>query len=119
MRLSFIPDGSADCPLLMLSCVTIEELASLQVAAGDLASGTREAVALHADADSDAQLTLRVADRNIGIRRPPPAFECLLRRSSWSSIEGLIEPFLSGSSGFQWLDNSGEIALLLSPKGTW
>ncbi len=119
MRLSFLPDGSPDCPLLMLSSLTVDDLAALRDAAGDLASGKRDAATLQGDPGSDARLMLRVADRNVGIRRDPPAFECLLRRSSWSNIEGLIEPFLSGASGFQWLDDSGEVALLLSPTGTW
>lgn len=118
MRLTFIDEGSADSQLLMLSDFAEHELAALQKAAGDLASGERDKADLR-DASSDLCLVLRAADRNVGIRLTPPRFECALRRVSWSTIEGLVEPFRRGSSGFQWLDESGEVALLLSPQGTW
>jgi hypothetical protein len=119
MRLSFIVAGSPDRPLLMLSDFAGHELGQLRETAGDLASGQRDEADLRGDAASELRLLFRMADRNIGIRRTPPRFECALSRHTWSNIEGLIEPFLRDDSGFQWLDESGEVALLLSPRRTW
>jgi hypothetical protein len=119
MKLSFVPDGSPDSPLLIVSHPSKEDLAALREAARDLGSGRRDQAVVGAASDSEVSLVLRVTERDIGIRMTPPSFECLLRRWRWSNIEGLIEPFLSGTSGFQWLDDSGEVSLLLSPGGTW
>ena len=119
MKLSFISDGLPDSPLLVVSECSASELAALRETAHDLASGKRDLAALDAGPDSDVQLVLRVAERDVGILRTPPRFECRLRRWRWSNIEGLIEPLMSDSSGFQWLDDSGEVALLVSRGGTW
>jgi hypothetical protein len=103
----------------MVSDFRADELTTLREMARDLGSGKRDSAALDAGPDSEVWLMLRVAERDVGILKTPPVFECLLRRGRWSNIEGLIEPFMSDSSGFQWLDDSGEVSLLLSPGGTW
>jgi hypothetical protein len=117
MKLSFFPDGCEDCPLLMLSDLTGEELGTLQQIAGDLASGRRDSASL--GQTSECTLVARAADRDVGIGVTPPRFECSLRRITWWNIEGLIEPFLTDRTGYQWWDRSGDVALLLSPGGEW
>ena len=119
MRLSFFPDGSQDCPLLLISHASAEELEALRKAAGDLGSGARDHAVVSVGPDSEVTLVFRAADRDVGILLTPPSFECRLRRVRWENIEGLIEPFLPTSSGYQWLVDRGEVSLILSPSGTW
>ena len=103
----------------MLSDLTAGELSVLRDAASDLATGRRDNAVLRDDSGSELRLTLLVGERNVGVRMTPPGFKCVLRRAAWSNVEGLVEPFTHGSPGFQWLDDSGEVALLLSPLGVW
>src|SRR5262245_26915269 len=118
MKVSFLRDSSSG-PVLMLSGCVLAELLALRDAARDLGEGVRDWAIVDADRESDAALLLRVAERDIGILNTPPGCERQLRRSRWTNTEGLIEPFRSGSSGFQWLDDGGEVALLLAPEGKW
>jgi hypothetical protein len=37
---------------------------------------------------------------------------------SWANVAGLIEPFVAGSTGFQWFAG-GDAAWLLSRDGLW
>jgi len=122
MRLSFLPDGSPDCPLLLLSHFTSEDVAVLRRVARDLANGDRRRAGIEEcmGAQAEPQLQFSVDERDRGILCTPPKFECLLTRATWWQVEGLIEPCLSQSAtGYQWLDQSGEVALLLSRDGTW
>lgn len=119
VKLSFFPDGSQDAPLLMLSDLSAQDIAVLRDAAVGLANGNRDSAVLHDGSGSELRLTLLVGERNVGIRMTPPSFRCVLRRTKWSNVEGLVEPFSQGGSDFQWLDDSGEVALLLSPLGVW
>jgi hypothetical protein len=100
VRLEYLPDGSA------------------------LAAGTLESVAVHdlagVKAIDGCQLTLRIG-RDLGVRRDESGtLECILSATWWDNMEFLLEPFCeSGSTGFQWLTNVGEIALLISHDGRW
>ena len=68
----------------------------------------------------DLRLHLRVGRRNEGLRWTPQAFELVLTPLEWSQVEGLLEPFCEEEThGHQWLDQHGEIALLLSHDGSW
>jgi len=45
----------------------------------------------------------------------------MLSQETWEQIAGLIESFCKsgGLSGYQWLDETSDISLLLSPDGSW
>jgi hypothetical protein len=104
---------------LVLQGFTPIEIRALLLAAQELTTGVRDEVVVAGHTMGDVQLRWRVAARDAGIRHTPPRFECALRPSTWANVEGLLEPFADGGSGYQWLDTSGEVALLVSPDGTW
>lgn len=119
MKLSFLAEGSPGCPILMLSDFTPEEAAGLRLLAGALADGHRTSGMLGPHSEEGLTLELVAADQDSGILQSPPHFECRLRRSSWSNVEDLVQPFAEGSSGFQWLSDFGEVSWLMSHTGTW
>jgi len=57
--------------------------------------------------------------RLCGFVAPPASLQCQLTRATWDNVAGLCDPFTTGSGGHQWLDRTGEIAVLLSADGTW
>ena len=67
------------------------------------------------------KLTLLLKSRDQGVvRTGPKHFECGLSAGSWDNVSGLLEPFVQGSSGFQWLvDFSGDARLLISAGENW
>jgi hypothetical protein len=47
-------------------------------------------------------------------------FECRFTSDTWQQIADLIEPFVIGADGSQWLAESpGEVPILLSVRGEW
>lgn len=122
MKLIYHASGSPDCPLLLLTDLRAGEVSRLQRAVGELARGDRSAAPLHeiVEVESDVRLVLTVADRNAGILDRPPVFECRLTATRWHQVEGLLEPFLvEAAHGYQWLEGSGEVNLLISHDGSW
>lgn len=122
MYIQFVPDGASDTPLLLMSSPSSGELSELTEVIKEMARGDRTQVTLHdvGNPKSRISLCLAVSDGDSGISGPGPAFRCSLRTVTWDQIQGLIEPFASDKlDGYQWLDESGSIALLLSPSGEW
>jgi len=88
---------------------------------GELANGARERIALDEESwvapVEGCKLILRRGKRNSGIRQLGSLnFECELTADGWNNVEGLLEPFCSATTGFQWLTNQGRISLLISHK---
>ena len=94
-----------------------EEVAALQRQIMDLASGKTSSVVV----DGETSVTLRAGPRDIGIAEfDAPRFSCVLRPIVWEQVAGLLEPFAeSGQSGYQWLDETGPVKLLISSSGRW
>ncbi len=125
MRLEYLPDGSPDRPVIRLFDFTPMEADQLAQATSDLPAEQVRQVALHEPpyvaAVGGCQLTLclRTWDQAV-YKTGPTAFECGFAAGTWDNVSGLIEPFASGSVGFQWLAGvPGEAALLLSVSGGW
>ena len=127
MKLDFLPDGSADCPLVRIWGFMPTEARRLHEAATRLAGGQTEPVEVHSltgvEPIDGCQLTLRVGreDRGVYALIGVNSFECLLRRPIWEHVANLIRPFCEEAKPgyFQWLDESGDISLLLSVDGQW
>lgn len=125
MKVEFLREGSEDCPLVRLSEFTPDEIGAFRDACRKLHDGGIDRFDLFAQpwirGVSDFRLWLGIAtwDRGL-VEQADGTFGWLLRRETWDNVEGLIEPFQrSYSGGNQWLDQSGETALLLSNDGTW
>jgi hypothetical protein len=47
------------------------------------------------------------------------SFSWILTHSKWDNVLELFGPFLKEINGFQWLDNSAGVSLLISNLGCW
>jgi hypothetical protein len=126
MRLEFIPFGASDCPLVRLYRFNSIEAGMLMNHMSALSDGTTTTMCLnkqsYIDSVNDCILILVAGGRNRGIEQvgQPATFQCTLTTNSWDNIAGLIEPFARAErAGFQWLDRTSEISLLLSSEGAW
>ena len=127
MKLEYIADGSPYCPLIRLYEFTDIETPGLRTKIAELAQGSSISIALHdlnfVTPIGDCELILIVADDDQGILASDSdsLFMCMLSQETWEQIAGLIESFSKsgGLSGYQWLDETSDISLLLSPNGTW
>ncbi|MFH2064213.1 MAG: hypothetical protein ABIK15_03310 [Pseudomonadota bacterium] len=124
MKLEYIPEGSTDCPLIRLYEFESSEAKEFHGLLTRLANGELNQVALHdlpfIAAIQECSLNLIADENNKGISLiNDNNFECLLTVDNWSIVADLVVPFFDGTKGFQWLDETGEISLLLSPSGKW
>src|SRR5436190_1766960 len=108
MKLEFLPDGSADCPLLRLYDFTPSEARQLHDAIAGLASGSKDHVDVHhlcaVKPIGRCVLTLVVSrwDQGVLRRAVPAEFECGFSAETWDDVAGLIEPFTRECKGYQW-----------------
>ena len=126
MKLEFLAEGAAECPLLRLFDFSAAEAARLLAAIKTLADSTSAAIELHClpfvESVAGCRMTLMLSDWDEGvvIGEVPRDCRCGLTATSWSGICDLIEPFTQGGSGYQWLASTpGEAALLMSVTGEW
>ena len=124
MKMEYLDAGSADCPLIRLYDFGPVEAAQVLDTIRSLAEGKEKSIALNEalglESVSVCRLNLRTGSRDKGIAKlDKDVFECVLTPESWDNVSGLVEPFGTGASGYQWLDKTGGIALLLSVDGHW
>jgi hypothetical protein len=126
MKLQFLPDGSAACPLIRLYDFGTADAVRLRKLFDCLAGGSRADIALHEQEGIETvdgcQLNLRVGKQDIGtVQKGPFTFECDLTPARWADVASLTQPFCeaAGPNTYAWLDETGQIALLLSPDGKW
>jgi hypothetical protein len=126
MKLQFLADGSPDCQLIRLYEFQVDEVGRLKDLFDSLANGSRTEISLHEQKDIEAvdgcKLDLRVSQRNAGIfQKERLTFECRLTEARWSDVASLVEPLCESARAhtYQWLNEDGQISLLLSPTGTW
>lgn len=127
IKLDFLPDGAENCPLVRIWGFVPAEARLLHEAVTRLAGGQTESAEVHSltrmDPIDGCRLTLKVGqeDRGLYALTGENSFECLLRPHKWEQVADLIRPFCDearpGTS--QWLDESGDISLLLSVNGQW
>jgi hypothetical protein len=125
MKIEFLPDGSPDCPLIRLYAFDRAEAVRLREIANTLASGSQQAISLHEEPGMEpiggCQLDLCLGRQDSGIvRKAPLKFACVLTADGWRDVAFLVQPFCeTQSGGFQWLNEVGEMSLLLSRDGNW
>ncbi|MEI8380715.1 MAG: hypothetical protein WCJ09_11335 [Planctomycetota bacterium] len=125
MKIEFLQDGSPDCPLIRLFDFTQRQANQLQQALlGLLSSASSVAIQEPAFVESveNCQLTFEVGRQDDGIIRIATTreFICQLTPKTWEEIAALLEPFVIGECGYQWLvRHQGDANLLLSTTGHW
>ena len=126
MKLQFLPEGSLDCPLIRLYDFEAADALRLKGLFDGLATGSRTEVSLHEQMGMEpvdgCRLSLRVGKRDTGIvQKGPFTFVCDLTPLRWADVASLTEPFCKAAEAnvHQWLNEDGQISLLLSPDGKW
>lgn len=128
MHLEFIPDGSPDCPLIILSWSVPEEAERLRDALRGLASSSETTAALHSlpfiKPVEGCELSAHVAEEDVGARlleNSSNRFAWSLTPQSWQHVIDLLHPMALPDcrSGYQWLDEAGEIEVLISTRRSW
>jgi len=90
-----------------------------------IATGGQESIAIHdmpeVDVVGECRLFLRSGSKDRGLLQLSnrAQFECVLTSGSWDNTAALIEPFVHGRGGYQWLVTTGDANLLLSSDGLW
>ena len=126
MKLEFLANGSPDCPLVRLYDFTLPEVQHLCDLLVGLSNGSITEVSLDQTAGIQSvggcHVRLRVgkADRGGMVVKDPADIDWQLTREGWHTVAGLAKPFSEKpSNGYQWLDETGPVLLLLSPDGLW
>ena len=125
MKLEYLHDGSPHCPLIRLYDFTRSEAAMLVKAIHSLTTGDNETVAISelpgVIALAGLSLKFKNGNQGHGTSGTFPNFTYELTKDRWMAVESLVEPFSLNDmqACYQWLEDQGEISLLLSPKGLW
>ena len=129
MMVEFFADGSADAPLVLIYGRDPNDAVTLSSALAGLAESTVTCVAIHELSGffsiDGCQLFGSVAGSDTGLRMVESSgiFECALRPETWAEVVGLLEPFSrapeTSSTTFQYLDEHGDIRLLISTERAW
>ena len=125
MKLEFLASGSPDCPLIRLFAFNGEEVSRRKILLRSMCSGSANNVALHEQPGFEqvnaCRLYLRAGQSDKGLRAVAPGvFECVLTEYAWDTMAELVAPLCEpDAQGYQWLNESAGIRLLLSHDGKW
>ena len=127
MKVEYLSEGSPECPLIRLYDFDSVTVARLNTLIMRLADGVSDTVAVHEVPDIEpvdgCQLFLQAGTRSQGVTKlsSENAFQCTQTRLDWNNVAELVKPFCESGQlkGFQWLDDNGDISLLLSHDGHW
>jgi hypothetical protein len=126
MKLEFLADGARDCPLIRLYRFTPAEIEGVHRLVGHLAAGDLERFAIHdlpyvePIANCELEFVVTHWDQAIAGDVNRNRFSCGFTAGTWGNVAGLMEPFVDGATGSQWLAGlPGEVHLLLTYTGQW
>lgn len=126
VKLELLPAARNGRPIIRIYAFSHDEIERLLAGVRALANGGIERLEIDqlsgVESLADCRLSL-VRDENdlgVGAAGPSGSFTCRLTPDGWENVAGLIEPFSSATSGFQWLVDELDAAdLLLSVTGEW
>lgn len=135
MELEFLPDGSTDCPLLILSPSVPEEAKQLYNAINEMVSVPGSYLDIHTlpfiDPIEGCKLTAQIGEDDLGVipintlevflSETRNHFNWKLTLKSWSFVLLLLHSFTIPDSvgGYQWLDETSQISVLISRYYRW
>ena len=125
MKLDDLSASLPDETIVRLFGFTTAEAEKFLAVLKNLTAGKADQVAVHelpyVEAVEGCKLRLRVRSWDQSMSQVgPSAFECGYTTGTWDNLAGLVEPFIAGSAGYQWLaGGSGQLSLLLSPSEKW
>jgi hypothetical protein len=123
MKIEYLED-SPDGSLVRLFDFNEKEVTELKNLLDQLVDGKIKFFALHDHCNVNPQdnchLTFLPADKDKGVQLNGSEFECALTKSSLSSVSELVGSFaFSPAEGYEWLDETSNISLLISPEKRW
>jgi len=127
MKLEYFPDGSPDCPLILLYDTQqdsverlFSELRSL-IDRETLRLAVHEMTGFQSFASCRLFFTLSQKDEGVVMLPDGYSFECRLCPETWQDVTEYLTPFKNKTdcSGFQWLSREGKISLLISHNRSW
>jgi hypothetical protein len=127
MKLDYIDNVPADGPIIRLYNFTNDEIRQLYDAVKELSTGDSSQIDVHelpyVQPIEGCQLSFGLCAWDQAVIRKSESkneFDCRFTTGTWENIANLMEPFVKGSSEFQWLAGvPGEASILLSPSGFW
>lgn len=128
MKIEYIEETSGHKPFIRLYDFSNSEVLEIKKLIDRLIDGEVNEVPVHEHANinpiDNCRLRLRAGEENVGIRYLPQhkEFECVLTRPFYENMSQLINSFAEHSvemQGFEWLDETSDISLLISPSGRW
>jgi hypothetical protein len=126
MKLEFIKCGSADAPLVRIYQFDPHQIERLLQSFRQLADGSIDEILVHrlpgVESIENCHLTCRLWNRDKGVSViVASSLECKLTHDGWRDVAERTAPFAIDQSqgGHQWLNECGDISLLLSDDGTW
>lgn len=125
MKIEFLHDGSDDSPLIRM--YPDDPVVSHQFfrAFERLADGSVQEVSLTdmpgVEPLDGCRLIAQVGRRDKGVvRKEGNEFSWVLTPETWDNVAFLIESFCNpGNHGYKWLQQSGDIQVLISRDGCW
>ncbi len=126
-KLDFIPTGNwGGGPLIRLYQFEAADLVALREACLSLAEGRLREIHLHTQpwikSVDGCQFILRLAAANRGAVIPPPGQPWVMEHTieGWFDVAGRIQSMENAPPGhFNWLNEDGDVEVLLSQSGTW
>ena len=128
MKIEYIPDGSRDCPLILIHGSDVNAIISLRQACFNLANGQTQFFAVHdlpgIEREASCKLVAYSGRRDLGVlrtARKPDSFRWELTATPWLNVEGLLEPFCIPQSEHrhQYLDDSSGMPVIISTDRSW
>ena len=124
MKIEFIADGVQDAPVMLIHSGTPQFTSVLRDACLSLSNSTDDSVALHDLEGIECEgitITAQAAKRSAGmVQIGPNSFQWSLTPLWWENVTGLLEPFCESMfNGHQYLDNKGEITVIISTNRAW
>ena len=125
MKLEYLADGSADCPLLRLFEFSRAEIRRLRDACQQLANRESHAWALHVQPwvapVGGCEFTWRLSSRDEPVRtlEDGRTFELAQSAEAWLEMSDLLAPFMDSVAGYQWLVQGSGVNVLISHDGKW
>lgn len=125
MKIEFLENGSGDCPLIRLYGDEPDVCQHLVRAFDQLGQGMMKELALSdlpgIEPINGCWLVAKAGrwDRGV-LHAEGNTFEWVLTPSSWDNVAGLTEPFCSPEmESYQWLEQKGNIKILISKMACW
>jgi hypothetical protein len=124
MEIRYLKEGSPDCPILQMHGDQIEAYDLLITEIGKLVNGENGKLDITSlknfTGKSDTKLIFTVSVTDIGvITNDEVTFTCCLRKHSWSQVIEKLIILKRPTHGYNWLDETSNISLLLSKETSW